>query len=287
MPKAFDELAATGRGLRIVEATTLGWGVDLHRDGKTVWADLALPNVDEVEDTLLRPGERAGRGDSGRRDRPQPGGGPSRTQTTGPSSSPPVGSERTAARTGLEDGAPPVKVQRVSYRGVPVTDYIAMRARVEAMLRESTLIVLGGDHEDIPAVLLELAVRATTKFEAVARAQASALPEPVAVDEESGTGEFVVDFPVSAVDQLLGFGDVVHSLNDWCASSHLLVSPLTPEMRELHHWTMSEAARQLGGSGGQRPFGGYRFEPARVQPDARPWRSQRAPADQTAGMATR
>ena len=32
--------AATGRGLFIVEQLATQWGVDLHRDGKSVWVEL-------------------------------------------------------------------------------------------------------------------------------------------------------------------------------------------------------------------------------------------------------
>lgn len=53
--------ATTGRGLRMVGELSSAWGVDLHEDGKTVWAllgggqdDQATPDDDEVDlDALL------------------------------------------------------------------------------------------------------------------------------------------------------------------------------------------------------------------------------------------
>lgn len=42
--KDYGTSATTGRGLRLVDELAAGWGVDLHDDGKTVWA---LLQVDE------------------------------------------------------------------------------------------------------------------------------------------------------------------------------------------------------------------------------------------------
>ena len=49
--------ATTGRGLRLVEEISAGWGVDLRDDGKTVWASLLLHDDgtgsrDDVEEDL-------------------------------------------------------------------------------------------------------------------------------------------------------------------------------------------------------------------------------------------
>jgi anti-sigma regulatory factor (Ser/Thr protein kinase) len=43
MPRAYDEQAATGRGLRLLEEYASSWGVDVESDGKTVWVALDLP----------------------------------------------------------------------------------------------------------------------------------------------------------------------------------------------------------------------------------------------------
>lgn len=45
--------ATTGRGLRLVDELSAGWGVDLRDDGKTVWAVLRLdePGADDEDET--------------------------------------------------------------------------------------------------------------------------------------------------------------------------------------------------------------------------------------------
>lgn len=244
--KAFDELAATGRGLQIVAASTVEWGCDPHVDGKTVWASLALPDLVESSWDLAEPTRRGGGGND---PFPSPAG-TSRTSSTAPSE---AHAERTASRTGREKASPPPQLKRVWYLGVPVAAFLAMRARIEAMLRESTLIALGRSKDEIPEQLRALVERATTQFRPVARAEAAAPPEPVRTDE-AGRGDFAVDFPPAVARHLRPFGLVVADLNDWCESSHLLVSPLTNEMLELHSWSIEEALRQLHIGAAPTPF---------------------------------
>jgi anti-sigma regulatory factor (Ser/Thr protein kinase) len=43
MQRAYDEQAATGRGLRLLEEYASSWGVEVETDGKTVWVELDLP----------------------------------------------------------------------------------------------------------------------------------------------------------------------------------------------------------------------------------------------------
>jgi anti-sigma regulatory factor (Ser/Thr protein kinase) len=45
-PKQYSPDAGTGRGLQLVEALAVAWGVDAAPDGKTVWADVALGPVE-------------------------------------------------------------------------------------------------------------------------------------------------------------------------------------------------------------------------------------------------
>ncbi len=249
--KAFDDFASTGRGLRIVQATSLEWGTDMRVDGKTVWADLALPHLEDLSIAGDQPGNPSARGEVHWAEPLHRGGGSSRTSSNQPID----GDERTtSARTGQEPDAGAGTVQRVIYRDVPVEQFIAMRARIEAMLREGTLIVLGGDREDVPEGLRELARRATTQFLAVARAEASAPPEPVARREGTGLGDFAVDFPAVAAEHLEEFADVVKTLNEWCRSNHLLVAPLTDEMQRLHRWSVRQAAAQIGSGVAPQPF---------------------------------
>jgi anti-sigma regulatory factor (Ser/Thr protein kinase) len=65
--------ATTGRGLRMVGQLASDWGVDLHDDGKTVWAviraegpddddDASEPEVDDLDALLTSLGGEAGAG---------------------------------------------------------------------------------------------------------------------------------------------------------------------------------------------------------------------------------
>ncbi|SEO18794.1 ATP-binding protein [Actinacidiphila rubida] len=55
LPPADD--AESGRGLLLVQALTRAWGVSSREVGKTVWAEVALPDIRSVDGLLS---ERAG-----------------------------------------------------------------------------------------------------------------------------------------------------------------------------------------------------------------------------------
>ena len=44
-PCDYTDLAATGRGLRLVENVATAWGAEANATGKTVWCELAVPEV--------------------------------------------------------------------------------------------------------------------------------------------------------------------------------------------------------------------------------------------------
>jgi anti-sigma regulatory factor (Ser/Thr protein kinase) len=46
----YSNAATTGRGLRLVDEVSAGWGVDLHDQGKTVWAVLRLDEQGTADD---------------------------------------------------------------------------------------------------------------------------------------------------------------------------------------------------------------------------------------------
>lgn len=50
--RAYAESSTTGRGLRMVEMLASAWGVDVHPDGKTVWAQLSASGSGD-DDALL------------------------------------------------------------------------------------------------------------------------------------------------------------------------------------------------------------------------------------------
>lgn len=47
----FDDVATTGRGLRLVSSISAAWGVDVRNDGKCVWFELNPPPVGERDST--------------------------------------------------------------------------------------------------------------------------------------------------------------------------------------------------------------------------------------------
>ncbi|HLI43383.1 MAG TPA: ATP-binding protein [Acidimicrobiales bacterium] len=245
VPKELDPCSATGRGLRVVRAVAASWGTELTAEGKTVWADLPATGRSEgARAPWCAPGAGGGRGGAAK---PAMSGG---TEHCAAAPAPPR--DAAVAR-------PPERPQRASrdhlvwYLGVPAGEFLAMRAGVEAMLREATLISLRATQPGLPEPLSELAQRATTGLPAARMAACAPLNE-VAVDEETGTGDFTVAVPKEAADQLQGFDEVVRGFNEWCESGYLLVAPLTPALLELHSWATKEALRQLRLGAEPRPF---------------------------------
>jgi hypothetical protein len=242
-----DLYAATGRGLRVVLALATNWGAELTSDGKRVWAD--LPVTGREAGTPSRPAGSPARTGSGR-------GGTTELTAGGRHER---GTAAQLAVGGAAVGLAPERPQRsggarlVWYLGVPARDFLAMRAGVEAMVREAALISLRAAHRGLPEPLLELAERATTRFPA-ARMAASAPADPVVVDEEVGTGDFTVAVPEETADQLRGFDAAVRNINEWCESGYLLVTPLTPVLLEVYSWATEEALRQLELGAEPRPF---------------------------------
>lgn len=63
--RQYSELATTGRGMSIVEALALSWGVEPRPEGKTVWVVLRRDAVTGSEDEA-RAGDAPARGGRGR-----------------------------------------------------------------------------------------------------------------------------------------------------------------------------------------------------------------------------
>jgi hypothetical protein len=225
------------------------WGSELTADGKTVWADLPVTGRREDVTAPWWPGGPAGGTGTSRGEAAKP----ARSGRTEHGAAAPAPPREPALARAPERPQRGGRDRLVWYLCVPAGEFLAMRAGVEALLREATLISLRATQSGLPEPLSELARRATTRFPA-ARMAASAPPDPAAVDEEMGTGDFAVAVPPGTADQLRGFEDAVRGINEWCESGYLLVAPLTPALLELHSWATEEALYQLELGAEPRPF---------------------------------
>lgn len=215
--KPYGRDAATGRGLRLVEALADGWGVHDGGDRKAVW----FLFVDRASRSVG--GTAAGLADWGDLE-----------TWPGLDGSP-------AARP--DPGADDIEVRLC---GLPVSLYLAAEEHHDALMRELALLLGGDTVRAAPGGrLMDLAAGLLAHFGAgneQLRAQ---------VDGARRAGEATVDVvmfaPVGGGDMVLSVADRLDEVDWLCEDARLLTPPSPPAVKRFRRWYSGEVARQLQG----------------------------------------
>ncbi|HET6811479.1 MAG TPA: ATP-binding protein [Acidimicrobiales bacterium] len=219
--KRYSPEAGTGRGLQLVEALALAWGVDSGPDGKTVWADVPLDPVEMAVPPLRTAG--------GVMERPEP---------------PPARTGRPPAPRAPSD--PLVEVHLVSF---PVDVYRRTEEHMDELQREFALILERepGQGTGPPGRLLALVREFGERFGGFA------LEARDAVRTASEEGRARIDDVVyrvpadvgpaaSRLEQLLAEADA------YCRAGDLLTLACPPEACTFREWFLGQFAAQAGGA---------------------------------------
>ncbi len=219
--KTYGEEAATGRGLRLVEALAAAWGVRGEETRKSVWFKV----VDDPTRRSVAPSREASdtASESGWLDHD---GGPA---------PPPPGAH----------GGPEVTVR---LRQLPVATYLAVEEHHDALVRELTLLPSpGGTPRDssMSHRLLWLAAQLSAQFGAGnqqrrEQVEAARLAGDRAVD-------VVMLFPAGSQDQIVAVADQIDEVDEFCVAGALLTPPSTPAIKLFRRWYTDEIVRQLSG----------------------------------------
>ena len=223
-PKQYSPDAGTGRGLRLVEALAVAWGVDAGPDGKTVWADVALGPV-EMAFPLLRMAV-------GPAEKPEPP--PARTDPARTDPPPP--------RTSPE---PLLDVHLLSF---PVDAYVRAEEHADELQREFTLIL---DREPAqgagpPGRLLALVHELHERFGGFG-AEARDVVRDASEEGRASIDDLVYRVPedvgpaASHLDRLLAEAD------EYCRAGDLLTLACPPDACTFREWFLGQFASQAGG----------------------------------------
>lgn len=220
-PKQYSLDAGTGRGLQLVEALAVAWGVDAGRDGKTVWADVALDPV-AVSLAPLRTG-------SGAAGRPEPP--PVRTD---PAPAPP----RTASD----------RLVDVHLLSLPVEVYVRAEEHADELQREFTLILEREPDQRTgpPGRLLALVRDLHERFGGLG-AEARDAVRDASEEGRASIDDLVYRVPTavgpaaSRLDRLLAEAD------EYCRSGDLLTLACPPDAYAFREWFLGQFASQARG----------------------------------------
>jgi hypothetical protein len=200
--------AVTGRGLGVVEALSRAWGAVADGDGKLVWAEFDLGGA---------PLAHAGSA-------------PFHTDASTEIGSPRAGELRT-----------------VRFPGVPVATYLALQEHNDALYRELELLAI--DHDS------SAPSRRPPRLRAVARellgprfrGPRNAYREAIAAAEAGGEPTTDLESLASAemIPLVRAYVELLDEVDSYCREGLLLTMPPLPEVTELRHWFVDQAAAQL------------------------------------------
>jgi hypothetical protein len=200
--------AVTGRGLGVVEALSRAWGAVADGDGKLVWAEFDLGEATPVH----------------------AGSAPYHTDSP-------------------EDPGPPggAELRTVRFPGVPVATYLALQEHNDALYRELELLAIEHDNaapSDRPPRLRALARELLAPPFSGAR---NAYREAIAAAEASGEPTADLESVASAdmVPMIRTYVELLDETDAYCRQGLLLTMPPPPEVSELRHWFVDQAAAQL------------------------------------------
>ena len=224
-PKQYSPEAGTGRGLQLIEALAVAWGVHSGPDGKTVWADVSLEPIGVAVPPL-----RAG-----------PGRGLSAADAPDP---PPV---RVAEGAGRR--RPPsqdlVEVHLLSF---PVDVYVRAEEHADELQREFALILdrEPGEGAGPPGRLLGLVREFDDRFGSFA-AGAREVVRGASDAGRTSIDDLVYHVPEDVgpaarrLDQLLAEAD------SYCRAGDLLTLASTAEARTFREWFLGQFESQARG----------------------------------------
>ncbi|HEX3824696.1 MAG TPA: ATP-binding protein [Mycobacteriales bacterium] len=218
--KTYGAEAATGRGLRLVEALSDAWGVRGDGRRKAVWfrvldgvprqastasADDLLDAFDDDDDAW--------------------------PAIDGPAAAPPGSA-----------GGPQMTV---CLSALPVAVYLAAEEHHDALMREFALLLRARRSTKVSPRLMELAASLAEQF-GVGNEQRRAQVEAA---RRSGqrTVDVVMLFPAGSQDRVLAVAAALNEVDAFCARGDLLTPPSTPVVKRFRRWYTDEVVRQISG----------------------------------------
>jgi hypothetical protein len=158
-----------------------------------------------------------------------------------------------------EDGAEPTgaddTLHEVALLNLPLRLYAEARERHDELMREFSLLALGGrsDRADVPARLLELVDILGVRYGA-----ATERPDEK-VDAALERGDASIDLHYSVPAHVVEAADALERLmaeaDEFCQAEQLLTLARDPLQKELAHWYLDEFRRQVDGQP-PRPWDG-------------------------------
>jgi PAS domain S-box-containing protein len=257
----YDDLAGTGRGLRLLDELVDVWGVTPRVDGKVVWFEL-FHQLDV---------------------KPSPGDYP---PLSDPLRSDPLGSTDPATDVvSRGDGAAIPGVVVIELVDVPLVLHVAWHSYAETMLRELLLSQLD---EDDPGAVLE---RHAAANDALALLQEQ-VPAPelgedpadvlaMAIAAENSTNRVRVRVPTRSVPNFALLRDMLTDAFDLADAGALLSQPSQPELRTYTDWICDHLVRRTSDAFGRSSLSWTTpISDSTARPAREPW------AGDTANIAT-